>query len=137
MARRQQGFRQFELAYRLDGVDREAPLWHRLDRHRHRPVSAHRVPRSAAGDDRDPGGETGARRVVAAQQPEVVLTEPQENVLRQILDLGRLAQDCIRKVEVVEYPELGMEAIWRIEVVDFPAFIVIDDKGNDFFAGLA
>jgi fumarate hydratase, class I len=50
---------------------------------------------------------------------------------------ARLAQDCIRKVEVVEYPELGMEAIWRIEVVDFPAFIVIDDKGNDFFAKLA
>src|SRR5215469_998674 len=49
---------------------------------------------------------------------------------------ARLAQDCIRKVEVVEYPELGMEAIWRIEVADFPAFIVIDDKGNDFFAGL-
>src|SRR5438132_2393416 len=46
---------------------------------------------------------------------------------------ARLAQDCIRKVEVVEYPELGMEAIWRIEVVDFPAFIVINDKGNDFF----
>jgi fumarate hydratase class I len=46
---------------------------------------------------------------------------------------ARLAQDCIRKVEVIEYPELGMEAIWRIEVVDFPAFIVIDDKGNDFF----
>ena len=50
---------------------------------------------------------------------------------------ARLAQDCIRKVEIVEYPELGMEAIWRIEVVDFPAFIVIDDKGNDFFAALA
>jgi fumarate hydratase class I len=50
---------------------------------------------------------------------------------------ARLAQDCIRKVEVVDFPELGMEAIWRIEVVDFPAFIVIDDKGNDFFAGLA
>ena len=49
---------------------------------------------------------------------------------------ARLAQDCIRKVEVVEYPELGMEAIWRIEVVDFPAFIVVDDKGNDFFAGI-
>jgi fumarate hydratase, class I len=49
---------------------------------------------------------------------------------------ARLAQDCIRKVEVVEYPELGMEAVWRIEVVDFPAFIVIDDKGNDFFAQL-
>jgi fumarate hydratase, class I len=49
---------------------------------------------------------------------------------------ARLAQDCIRKVEVVEYPELGMEAIWRIDVVDFPAFIVIDDKGNDFFAAL-
>jgi fumarate hydratase, class I len=50
---------------------------------------------------------------------------------------ARLSQDCIRKVEVVEYPELGMEAIWRIEVVDFPAFIVIDDNGNDFFAKLA
>src|SRR5690349_15935315 len=49
---------------------------------------------------------------------------------------ARLAQDCIRKVDVVEYPELGMEAIWRIEVVDFPAFIVIDNKGNDFFAAL-
>ena len=46
---------------------------------------------------------------------------------------ARLAQDCIRKVEVVEYEELGMEAIWRIEVENFPAFIVIDDKGNDFF----
>ena len=45
-----------------------------------------------------------------------------------------LAQDCIRKVEVLEYPELGMEAIWRIEVEKFPAFIVVDDKGNDFFA---
>jgi fumarate hydratase class I len=49
---------------------------------------------------------------------------------------ARLAQDCIKKVELLEYPELGMEAIWRIEVVDFPAFIVVDDKGNDFFAGL-
>jgi fumarate hydratase class I len=47
---------------------------------------------------------------------------------------ARLAQDCIKKVEVLEYPELGMEAVWRIEVVDFPAFIVVDDKGNDFFA---
>jgi fumarate hydratase class I len=49
---------------------------------------------------------------------------------------ARLAQDCIRKVEVLEYPELGMEAVWRIEVVDFPAFIVIDDKGADFFKEL-
>jgi fumarate hydratase, class I len=49
---------------------------------------------------------------------------------------ARLAQDCIKKVEVLEYPELGMEAVWRIEVVDFPAFIVVDDKGNDFFQGL-
>jgi fumarate hydratase class I len=49
---------------------------------------------------------------------------------------ARLAQDCIKKVEVLEYPELGMEAIWRIEVVDFPAFIVIDDKGSDFFKEL-
>ena len=50
---------------------------------------------------------------------------------------ARLAQDCIKKVELLEYPELGMEAIWRIEVVDFPAFIVVDDKGNDFFSGLS
>jgi len=47
-----------------------------------------------------------------------------------------LAQNHIKKVEVLEYPELGMEAIWRIEVVDFPAFIIVDDKGNDFFAAL-
>jgi fumarate hydratase class I len=47
---------------------------------------------------------------------------------------ARLAQDCIRSVEVLEYAELGMEAIWKIEVDDFPAFIVVDDKGNDFFA---
>ncbi len=45
-----------------------------------------------------------------------------------------LAQECIKKVECIAYPELGMEAIWRIDVVDFPAFIVVDDKGNDFFA---
>ena len=49
---------------------------------------------------------------------------------------ARLAQDCIRAVEVLEYPELGMEAVWRITVEDFPVFIVIDDKGNDFFEGL-
>ena len=47
---------------------------------------------------------------------------------------ARLAQDCITKVEVLEYPELGMEAVWRIEVRDFPAFIIVDDKGNDFYA---
>ncbi|GGB73185.1 fumarate hydratase [Knoellia flava TL1] len=49
---------------------------------------------------------------------------------------ARLAQDCIKSVEVLEYPELGMEAIWKIEVEDFPAFIVVDDKGNDFFASV-
>ena len=49
---------------------------------------------------------------------------------------ARLARDFIRKVEVLEYPELGMEAVWRIEVEDFPAFVVVDDKGNDFFARL-
>jgi fumarate hydratase class I len=49
---------------------------------------------------------------------------------------ARLAQDCIRKVEVLEYPELGMEAVWRIEVEEFPAFIIVDDKGNDFYEGL-
>ncbi|MBO0850306.1 MAG: fumarate hydratase [Pseudonocardia sp.] len=47
---------------------------------------------------------------------------------------AKLAQDCISKVDVLEYPELGMEAVWRIEVEDFPAFVVVDDKGNDFFA---
>jgi fumarate hydratase class I len=46
---------------------------------------------------------------------------------------ARLAQDCIRHVEVLEYPELGMEAVWKIDVEDFPAFVVVDDKGNDFF----
>lgn len=45
-----------------------------------------------------------------------------------------LAQNCIKKVEVLEYPELGMEAVWKIEVENFPAFIVVDDKGNDFFS---
>ncbi len=49
---------------------------------------------------------------------------------------ARLAQDCIKKVEVLEYPELGMEAIWKVEVENFPAFIVIDNKGNDFFKEL-
>ncbi|CAM3327061.1 fumarate hydratase [Dermacoccus barathri] len=50
---------------------------------------------------------------------------------------ARLAQDCITKVEVLEYPELGMEAVWKIEVENFPAFIIVDDKGNDFFAATA
>jgi fumarate hydratase class I len=49
---------------------------------------------------------------------------------------ARLALDCIKKVELLEYPELGMEAVWRIEVEDFPAFIVVDDKGENFFAAL-
>jgi fumarate hydratase class I len=47
---------------------------------------------------------------------------------------ARLAKDNIRSVEVLDFPELGMEAVWRIEVEDFPAFVVVDDKGNDFFA---
>jgi len=50
---------------------------------------------------------------------------------------AKLAQDCITRVDVLEYPELGMEAVWKIEVRDFPAFIIVDDKGNDFFAGPA
>jgi fumarate hydratase class I len=49
---------------------------------------------------------------------------------------ARLAKDCIKKVEVLTFAELGMEAVWKIDVVDFPAFIVVDDKGNDFFEGL-
>ncbi len=49
---------------------------------------------------------------------------------------AKLARDCITRVDVLEYPELGMEAVWKIEVRDFPAFIVVDDKGNDFFAGV-
>ena len=47
-----------------------------------------------------------------------------------------LAEEHIRKVSCIDYPELGMEAVWKIEVVDFPAFILVDDKGNDFFARL-
>ncbi len=47
---------------------------------------------------------------------------------------ANLAEHCIKKVEVVEYEDLGMEAVWKIDVEDFPAFIIIDDKGNDFFA---
>ena len=47
---------------------------------------------------------------------------------------ARLALDCIKKIEVLEFEELGMEAIWKIEVENFPAFIVVDDKGNDFFS---
>ena len=50
---------------------------------------------------------------------------------------ARLAQECIKRVDVLEYPELGMEAVWRIEVEDFPAFVVVDDKGNDFFADVS
>ena len=50
---------------------------------------------------------------------------------------ARLAADCIKQVEVLEYPELGMEAVWKIEVEDFPAFVVVDDKGNDFYAETA
>jgi len=50
---------------------------------------------------------------------------------------ARLAKDCIKSVSVLEYPELGMEAVWKIDVVDFPAFTVVDDKGNDFFAGIS
>ena len=49
---------------------------------------------------------------------------------------ARLAKDCITKVSVLEMPELGMEAVWKIDVVDFPAFIVVDDKGHDFFAAI-
>jgi fumarate hydratase class I len=49
---------------------------------------------------------------------------------------ARLADHSIKRVDIQEYPELGMEAIWRIDVEDFPAFIVIDDKGNDFYADL-
>ena len=50
---------------------------------------------------------------------------------------ARLAQDCIRSVEALEYPELGMEAVWKIEVENFPAFVVVDDKGNDFFESVS
>ena len=47
-----------------------------------------------------------------------------------------LAEENIKRVECIDFPELGMEAVWKIEVVDFPAFILVDDKGNDFFAQL-
>ena len=47
---------------------------------------------------------------------------------------ARLAQDCIKKIEVLDFEDFGMEAIWKIDVVDFPAFIIVDDKGNDFYS---
>jgi fumarate hydratase class I len=47
-----------------------------------------------------------------------------------------LAKNCITKVEVLEYPELGMEAVWKIEIENFPAFIIVDDKGNDVYADI-
>ena len=47
---------------------------------------------------------------------------------------ARLAQDCIKKVECIAFKDLGMEAVWKIDVENFPAFIVVDDKGNDFFS---
>ena len=50
-----------------------------------------------------------------------------------IRDRANVAQNSIKKVSVLEYPELGMEAVWKIEVENFPAFMVIDNKGNDFF----
>ena len=50
---------------------------------------------------------------------------------------AKLAQDCIRHVEVLDYEELGMEAVWKIEIEDFPAFVVVDDKGNDFYADVS
>jgi fumarate hydratase class I len=50
---------------------------------------------------------------------------------------ARLALDAIRSVEVLDYPDLGMEAVWKIEVADFPAFVVVDDKGADFYADVA
>ena len=49
---------------------------------------------------------------------------------------ARLGRDCITRIETLEYPELGMEAIFKITVKDFPAFIIVDDKGNDFFSAL-
>ena len=70
---------------------------HRLDRHRYRPVAAQRVAGGAAGDDRQPGRQPGARRVVAAQQPEIILAQPQKDLLRQIFDLGRLARDAAHR----------------------------------------
>jgi fumarate hydratase class I len=50
---------------------------------------------------------------------------------------ARLAKDCITSVELLEFEELGMEAVWKIEVKNFPAFIIVDDKGNDFYASIA
>jgi len=82
---------------------------------------------------------TGGSKVMLAKgnRSKVVTAACQEHGGFYLGSIGgpaaRLAQDCIRSVEVLEYPELGMEAVWKIEVEDFPAFIVVDDKGNDFF----
>ena len=77
-------------------------------------------------------GEAGVGYRLGAgfELPPLMFSQGEANAL---VAAARLAQDCIKKVEVLEYPELGMEAVWKIEVEDFPAFIVTDDKGNDFF----
>ena len=79
-------------------------------------------------------GDAGQGQPLQARSPTPAPPTAASTSGRSAGPAARLAQDCIRKVEVLEYPELGMEAVWRIEVEDFPAFIVVDDKGNDFFA---
>src|SRR6266542_2593985 len=60
-----------------------------------------------------------------------------QSISPRLASAALVAQDCIKSVEVLEYPELGMEAVWKIQVEDFPAFVVVDDKGNDFFTDTA
>ena len=86
----------------------------------------------------DATSEKGVAFWSAIYIPIVVAMAAQQNVLGALSGgpAAILAQDVIKKVEVLEYPELGMEAIWRIQVENFPAFIITDDKGNDFFSDL-
>ena len=83
-------------------------------------------------------GAAATHELHAQSKPPVyVVTEiAMRNIPGYVNEYAPRAQESIKKVEVLDYPELGMEAIYRIEVADFPAFILVDDKGNEFFAQL-
>ena len=97
-------------------------------------VDAHDVHRQA---DAGPWADAGHRLAKGNRSPAVTAAYKKHGGF-YLGSIGGpaaiLAKNNIKKVEVLEYPELGMEAVWKIEVEDFPAFVVVDDKGNDFFA---
>ena len=115
------------------------------DRHAGERADAEALDIAEAGEH-PPFGDAevpGFQRVVELARDDMARASEQigevilgEAVMREIARRANLAEHCIKKVETLEFHELGMEAIWRIEVENFPAFIVIDDKGNDFFQEL-